>query len=190
MRSIGNFVCHAGVDEKAAGGTQDEALLRACRRGGIANTYERSELVICDRVLSWAQYPVFSRRPSMETWSEKITRAIGSPTSLLVHTALFLGTLVLPFFGVSLDRVLLVLTTIVSLEAIYLALFIQMTVNRHSDSLEDIEEDIDEIEEDLDEIQEEDKEDEVHDHHVDAALGDIQKNLLRIMEEIETLKKK
>lgn len=126
----------------------------------------------------------------METWSEKITRAIGSPTSLAVHTVLFLGALVLPFFGVPFDRVLLVLTTIVSLEAIYLALFIQMTVNRHTESLEDIEVDIDEIEEDLDEIQEEDKEDEVHDHHVDTALGDIQKNLLHIMEEIETLKKK
>jgi uncharacterized membrane protein len=140
----------------------------------------------------------------METWSEKITKAVGSPTSLLVHTILFIGAFTLPFFGVSFDRVLLVLTTIVSLEAIYLALFIQMTVNRHTESLEEIEEDVEEISEDIDEIsedleevqedlgeiQEEDKEDEVHDEHVDVTLGDIQKNLARIMEEIENLKKK
>ncbi len=147
----------------------------------------------------------------METWSEKITRAIGSPTSLVVHTILFIGAFVLPFFGASFDRVLLFLTTVVSLEAIYLALFIQMTVNRNTESLEDIEEDIEEVQEDveeitedigeitedleevqedIDEIAEEDKEDEVHDEHVEVTLGDIQKNLARIMEEIETLKKK
>lgn len=132
----------------------------------------------------------------METWSEKITRAVGSPASLIVHTVLFIGAFTLPFFGVPFDRVLLVLTTIVSLEAIYLALFIQMTVNRNTESLEDIEEDIDEIgedieeiTEDIDEIQEDDEEDEIHDKRVDAALGDIQKNLASIMAEIETLKR-
>ena len=133
----------------------------------------------------------------METWSEKITRWVGSTASVVVHTILFIGAFALPAFGVSFDRVLLVLTTIVSLEAIYLALFIQMTVNRHTESLEDIEEDveeisddIDEIEEDLDEIQEDDREDDMHDKQVDATLGDIQRNLARIMEEIEQLKGK
>jgi chromosome segregation ATPase len=49
---------------------------------------------------------------------------------------------------------LLVLTTVVSLEAIYLAIFIQMTVNRHTESLREVEADVDEIQEDIGEIQE------------------------------------
>jgi low affinity Fe/Cu permease len=139
----------------------------------------------------------------MESWSEKITRAIGSSTSLVVHTLLFIGAFVLPFFGASFDRVLLVLTTIVSLEAIYLALFIQMTVNRHTESLEDLEEDIDEIGEDIDDISEdleeaqeeigEMREEDLEEEYrgsADPILLDIQKNVARIMEEIETLKKR
>ncbi len=84
--------------------------------------------------------------------SEKITRALGSPASLVVHTILFIGAFLLPYFGFSLDRVLLGLTTIVSLEAIYLSLFIQMTVNRNTESLEGVEEEIEEIQEDIGEI--------------------------------------
>lgn len=88
-------------------------------------------------------------------WSDKITTAVGSTASIVIHTALFVFAFVLVLFGVSFDRVLLVLTTIVSLEAIYLSLFIQMTVNRHTRSLEEVGEDIDEIQEDIDEINEE-----------------------------------
>jgi peptidoglycan hydrolase CwlO-like protein len=49
---------------------------------------------------------------------------------------------------------LLVLTTVVSLEAIYLAIFIQMSVNRSSENIEDLKEDVEIIQEDIDEIQE------------------------------------
>lgn len=49
---------------------------------------------------------------------------------------------------------MLFLTTIVSLEAIYLAIFIQMTVNRNTEELQEVGQDIDEIQEDIDEIQE------------------------------------
>ena len=55
-----------------------------------------------------------------------VTQAIGSITSVVIHTVLFLGAFTLVLLGVDLDRVLLVLTTIVSLEAIYLSIFIQM----------------------------------------------------------------
>ena len=56
-------------------------------------------------------------------------------------------------FGFSSSDILLVLTTIVSLEAIYLSIFIQMTVNKHAEELEEVSEDIEEIQEDVDEIQ-------------------------------------
>lgn len=68
---------------------------------------------------------------------------------------------------------LLVLTTIVSLEAIYLAIFIQMTVNRHSDELEEVSEDVDEIQEDIDEIQED--------------VGEIQGDIDEMQEDVEEL---
>jgi cell division protein FtsL len=55
---------------------------------------------------------------------------------------------------VTIDKILLILTTAVSLEAIYLAIFIQMTVNRNTQSIEDIEEDIEDIQEDVEELSE------------------------------------
>lgn len=85
----------------------------------------------------------------------RFTRWIGSPTSIVLHTVLFIVSFLLPFLGlVGIDRMLLVLTTIVSLEAIYLSLFIQMTVNLTTQAVEDISEDVEEIQEDIGEIQE------------------------------------
>jgi hypothetical protein len=79
---------------------------------------------------------------------------VGSPGSLVLHTVLFFGSFVLGFMGYNWDRILLVVTTLVSLEAIYLAIFIQMGVNRTNQSLQDVEEDIEEIQEDVGQIQE------------------------------------
>lgn len=92
-------------------------------------------------------------RKKFEDFSKKLTRWIGSPQSIIVHTVFFLGMFSLRFFGISSSDVLLILTTVVSLEAIYLSIFIQMTVNQHSEELEEVSEDIGEIQEDVDEIQ-------------------------------------
>jgi len=83
-----------------------------------------------------------------------IARWVGTPMSILIHTFLFIGIFILHFFGVEFEEILLILTTLVSLEAIYLSLFIQMTVNEHGESLEDVEEDIGEINENMEEISE------------------------------------
>ena len=84
-----------------------------------------------------------------------VTRWVGSPQSVAIHTVLFVSSFALAFVGwVETDRMLLILTTIVSLEAIYLSLFIQMTVNYQQASLEEVGHDIEEIQEDIDEIQE------------------------------------
>ena len=80
---------------------------------------------------------------------------IGSTSSLVVHTFLFIGSFLVGLLGIfDWDRILLVVTTIVSLEAIYLSIFIQMGVNRTAQSLQGVEEDIEEIQEDVVEIQE------------------------------------
>jgi len=93
-------------------------------------------------------------RKKIEDFSKKLTRWIGSPSSIIVHTVFFLVMLGLRFFGVPSEDVLLILTTVVSLEAIYLSIFIQMTVNQHAAELEEVSEDIEEIQKDVDEIQE------------------------------------
>ncbi|MGB4965963.1 MAG: hypothetical protein WBO77_02555 [Microgenomates group bacterium] len=85
--------------------------------------------------------------------SKKATIWIGTPTSIMVHTFLFFGIFGLSIFGLTLNQILLILTTAVSLEAIYLAIFIQMTVNQHTESLENVEDDIEEIQEDIDELE-------------------------------------
>ncbi len=141
--------------------------------------------------------------------SLKFTNWVGSIASLVLHTFFFVGSFVLYFFGVDLEKILLVLTTVVSLEAIYLAIFIQMTVNRNTQSLEEVEEDIDEIQEDVEgiekdidemekdidemqedveEIQEDEVEDDKHDNATMQTLTEIQTNLVKLMGDIETLK--
>lgn len=102
-----------------------------------------------------------SKNKQLELVALKITEWVGTPASILIHTGLFAVAFLFYFFGVSFNTILLVLTTIVSLEAIYLSLFIQLTVNKNTQSLEEVEEDIEEIAEDVeglegefDEIQE------------------------------------
>lgn len=103
-----------------------------------------------------------------------VTRAIGSPASLAVHTVLFIGAFLATRSGlIGLDEMLLVLTTIVSLEAIYLSIFIQMTINYTTQELEEVGEDIDEIQEDIDEIQED--------------VGEIQEDVDELQEDVEDM---
>ena len=75
---------------------------------------------------------------------------------------------------------LLVLTTLLSIEAIYLALFIQMSVNKTSKSLA-------EVEKDIDVIQAEDKKDEQLDREVSSTLRSIQQRLSDLQQDIAWL---
>lgn len=76
---------------------------------------------------------------------------VGTPYSLIFHTLLFVAVPALALLGFDLRSVLLIFTTWLSVEAIYLAIFIQMTVNKNTESLEDVEEDIEDIQEDVNE---------------------------------------
>ncbi len=98
----------------------------------------------------------------VDKFSDRITHWVGSTTSLVLHTLFFgLAFAAHWLFAWPFDLILLVLTTIVSLEAIYLALFIQRSVNQQAlrlhyveENLDDIEESIDEVERNLDEVEE------------------------------------
>lgn len=137
----------------------------------------------------------------MDHWSDTMTRVVGSTASVVLHTIFFAICFMLPFFGIPLDRVLLVLTTVVSLEAIYLALFIQMSVNRTAQTIEEIDEDIEEIHEEIDEIdedledlaediEEDDEKDKARDKKADESLAAIQRDIAKILVDIERLKNK
>lgn len=134
-----------------------------------------------------------------------ITKAIGSPASIVIHSILFIASFSAAWSGyVSFDRMLLVLTTIVSLEAIYLSIFIQMTINYTTEAVEEVAEDIEEIQEDVEEIAEdvdelqEDVEDIEESDDADAArkaeqqkaLGTIQTDLRKLMDDITKLQQR
>lgn len=112
---------------------------------------------------------------------------IGSVPSLLIHTVFFVGIFALQFWGFTFDQIMLILTTVVSLEAIYLAIFIQMTVNRHAEQIEEVSEDVVELSEDVEELGE-DIEDISED--VDEIVKDIdtiQEDVKEISEDVEEI---
>lgn len=142
---------------------------------------------------------------------------IGSFSSLIVHTLLFLICLAAGLIWGYWDSILLILTTLVSLEAIYLAIFIQMSINRNTESLvaveqdidelqedveeiaedvediaedvEDIAEDVDELQEDVEELNEEDAAEETQEEADRRLFMDIQNNMAKIAADLEQLKK-
>src|SRR3989338_2256516 len=153
--------------------------------------------------------PAMKPHDQIQKTALTVTRWVGSPASIIVHTLLFAGSFFAVFTGwLHFDRMLLILTTIVSLEAIYLAIFIQMTINfttqelaEVSEDIEEKQEDIGEIAEDVDELQEdvgdisEDVEEITEDETEDEArkaeqkktLVDIQSDLRFLMNDIEKL---
>lgn len=147
-----------------------------------------------------------SRGKKILNWlSETIPKMMGTTESIMVHTLFFVGIFALVPLGLSVDQVMLILTTVVSLEAIYLSLFIQMTVNKQGESLEDVEEDIDEIQkdvediednvdemsEDIEEIQKKDLEEETEDDiwmNKISGLDKISADLARLAEDVSKLR--
>jgi uncharacterized membrane protein len=142
----------------------------------------------------------------------RATRGVGSIASVIIHTVGFIVSFVLYFMGVPFNTILLVLTTVVSLEAIYLSIFIQMSVNRQTKQLrevskdveqihenvediqEDVEEiqgDIDEIQEDVEDIQEEDATEESEEEKAEKeVLGRIEHSLKELGHEIAEMKRR
>lgn len=119
-----------------------------------------------------------------KTTLEKVVAGVGSPLSLVIHTLIFAGFFASAAFGfISFDMMLLFLTTIVSLEAIYLAIFIQMTVNQHTQSLREVEEDIEEIQEDVEEIGEDIDELQEDVEEISEDLDEIQEDVEEMSEE-------
>ena len=123
----------------------------------------------------------------LERVAIRATRWIGSTNSLFIHTILFALAFMLYFYGIPLDNILLVLTTIVSLEAIYLSIFIQMSVNRQARKLHAVARDVDEIQEDVDEIQKDVDEIQEDVEGIEKDVDEIQKDVDEIQEDVEDI---
>ncbi len=123
------------------------------------------------------------KKEHIERGADKATKWIGSAGSLVVHTLLFLMCFLSILLGANFDRVMLVLTTVVSLEAIYLSIFIQMTINKHTKELEEVSEDIEEIQEDVEEIQKDVDE-------IQEDVENIEKDVDEIQEDVEVIEVK
>ena len=110
-----------------------------------------------------------------------ITRWIGSPQSIFAHTVVFSVFIFLLLKGTfPIDILLLIFNTAISLEAIYLALFIQMTVNYTTATIEGVEQDIDEIQEDIGEMQEDVEE-------IQEDVDEIQEDVDELQEDVEEM---
>lgn len=113
-----------------------------------------------------------------------VTKWVGSLESIIIHTIIFILSFGTAFLGVfSFDRVLLVLTTLLSLEAIYLSLFIQLTVNYTTETIEEVEQNIDEMQEDVEEIQEDIDEMQEDVEEIQEDVDELQEDLEEMTEE-------
>ncbi|HEV8666294.1 MAG TPA: hypothetical protein VN665_00405 [Candidatus Paceibacterota bacterium] len=124
------------------------------------------------------------KKHRLEHTALTITRWIGSPQSIFLHTFIFAVTIALLISNIfPLDVLLLIFNTAVSLEAIYLALFIQMTVNYTTATIEGVEQDIDEIQEDVGEIQEDIDEMQEDVEEIQGDVDELQEDVEEMSEE-------
>lgn len=110
----------------------------------------------------------------------KFTRWFGTLQSLLIHTLFFSAFVSLHFLGTKTTDILLFLTLILSLEAIYLSIFILMGVNLQNKTIEDMKENVDEMKENVEEMQEDMEE-------IQEGMEDIQENVEDIQENVEEI---
>ena len=128
-------------------------------------------------------------RKKLENVALSASSWLGSIESLIAHTVVFVVSFSLVLFGVEFDRVLLVLTTALSLEAIYLAIFIQMSVNQSSIRLAQVEHNIVDIAEDVEDIAE-DVVEIAHDvEGIEKDIDEIQEDVGEIAEDMEHIEK-
>jgi uncharacterized membrane protein len=125
--------------------------------------------------------PPAERARMLVTAIERVIVWIGSPASLVLHTLVFMAFFAVPLLGMlSWETMFAVLTNVVSLEAIYLAIFIQMSVNRQAASLKEVEENVEELGENVESIQEDVEE-------LGENVEELGENMEELGEDVEEL---
>lgn len=132
-----------------------------------------------------ASEPVEQKPGPLEEFAFSAIRSVGSIPSLVVHTFLFVGIFGLQFLGFAFDQIMLILTTVVSLEAIYLSIFIQMSVNRQAKHIEEVREDVEEISEDVEEISKDIDTIQEDVKEIGEDVGEMSEDIEEISEDVE-----
>ncbi len=122
-----------------------------------------------------------------ESMAVQITQWVGTPKSIILHSLFFVGIFSLKFLGIETENILLILTTLVSLEAIYLSIFIQMSININTRSLKAVEEDVDELQKDVEGIEDDVEEisEDIDKIQADEDDEDFEKNATKLIEKME-----
>ena len=127
---------------------------------------------------------ITTEKPSILNSLLKIPDFIGTPISLVIHTFIFGLFFAVPHItNIPADSVNIFFTTLLSLEAIYLAIFIQISVNRSNTNLTQIQEDVEEINENVDDIQEDIDEIQEDVEEINENVDDIQEDVEEIQED-------
>ena len=126
---------------------------------------------------------------ALEQAAVRATQWLGSSASILMHTAFFAIAFTLYFWGVAIDKILLVVTTIVSLEAIYLSIFIQMSMNIQARRLLEVAQDVEDIQENVEEIQEDVEGIEKDVEEIQEDVEGIEKDVEEIQEDVDEIQK-
>jgi len=80
-----------------------------------------------------------AEKGKIDQYACSIATATGTTRSIIFHTVFIVGILCLYFVGVEFNTVLLILTTILSVEAIYIGIFNQIINNEIVEQSPDIE---------------------------------------------------
>lgn len=108
----------------------------------------------------------------MQRTAKALTQWIGTPQSIILHTVFFTVMLIWCLLDrTNRDHILLVLTTIVSLEAIYQMLFLQLTVNQQGKELTEVKSVMDEVQESVESVQ--------------TAVDEVQETVEEVHETVE-----
>jgi methyl-accepting chemotaxis protein len=113
---------------------------------------------------------------------------LGTIQSVLFHTIFFIAFYTAAaVFSEQSDHIISLFTNILSIEAIYLSIFIQLSVNRNNDNVEQIREDVSEISENIDDIAED--VDELNENVDDIAedVSEMSENIDDIAEDVDEL---
>ena len=124
----------------------------------------------------------------VRTLALTLTKWIGSPLSIVIHSLLFISCFAAAGFGyIEWSTMLLLLTTVVSLESIYLSIFIQMTINYTTETIEDVEENLEELKEDVDEMSEDVEEMQEDVGEIKNDVDELQEDVEEISEDVEDI---
>lgn len=113
-----------------------------------------------------------------EKFSFKLAKLIGTPLSLLLHTAIFVTFLFLRSIGVVNNAMLIILAAAACLEAIYMVIFAQMITKNNTKALAEVQEKI--------EIMQQEEEDA---HKLLINMLHVAHQMKTIQHDIDTLKK-